>query len=67
MHGRPNDLLQRLAGDPAFAGIDFSKVLDAKRYVGRAPEQVERFLAEVVKPVLKRYRTTGKKDVSLNV
>ena len=67
MFGRPNDLMQRLAADPAFTGIDLSAVLDAKRYVGRAPEQVDRFLAEVVKPILKRYRSTGKKDVSLNV
>jgi len=67
LHGRTNDLMQRLAADPAFAGIDLTRALDAKRYVGRAPEQVDRFLAEVVRPILRRYRSTGKKDASLNV
>jgi adenylosuccinate lyase len=67
MHGRPNDLIQRLAADPAFAGIDLAQALDAKRYIGRAPEQVDRFLRDVVAPILKRYRKVTKKDASLKV
>ncbi len=42
--GRPNDLLARLGGDPAFARVDAAALraeLDPRRYVGRAPEQVE--------------------------
>src|SRR5580658_10085863 len=35
--GEPNDLLQRLAKEPAMAGIDLSAVLDPRRFVGRAP------------------------------
>ena len=41
--GAPNDLLERLAADPGFAGVDAAKLraeLDPARYVGRAPEQV---------------------------
>src|SRR5437762_2036416 len=41
-HGKPNDLLERLRDDPKFTGVDLSDVLDPRRYVGRAPEQVER-------------------------
>jgi len=54
--GRPNDLLARLAADPAFAGVALEQVLDPVRYVGRAPEQVDEFLAEVVAPIRQRYR-----------
>jgi len=55
--GRPNDLIQRLAGDPAFAGAkvaDVAKDLDPLHFVGRAPEQVDEFLRDVVNPILTR-------------
>lgn len=67
MFGRPNDLIQRLAADPAFAGLDLQSALAPQRYVGRAPAQVDQFLDKVVEPILKRYRTAGKKDTSLHV
>ena len=54
-HGRPNDLIARLRSDDAFASIDLADVLDARRFVGRAPEQVDRFVAEVVGPIRSRY------------
>ena len=53
--GLPNDLLERLRNDPIFEGVDFDKVLDPGAYVGRAAEQVERFIAEVVAPLRERY------------
>ncbi len=53
--GRPNDLLDRLAADPAFARIDLSAVLDPLELVGRAPGQVDEFLAEVLEPLLAKY------------
>jgi adenylosuccinate lyase len=49
-----NDLLARLAADPAF-GVpvaDLEDVLDPARFVGRAPQQVDEFLDQVVAPVL---------------
>jgi adenylosuccinate lyase len=45
--GAPNDLLDRLARDPAFARVDVAALreeLDPRRYVGRAPEQVAEYL-----------------------
>ena len=51
-----NDLLERLAADPAF-GVpleDLQSVADPSRFVGRAPEQVEEFLREHVAPWLER-------------
>lgn len=54
-HGRPNDLLARLAADPAFAGLDLQKLVDPSAFVGRAPEQVDEFLAQYVEPIRRRY------------
>jgi adenylosuccinate lyase len=53
--GKPNDLLERLAADAAFAKVDLSKTLDPAKFVGRAPEQVDEFLAEVLAPIRARY------------
>lgn len=55
--GKPNDLLERLAGDSAFAGIDLHAALDARQFVGRAPEQVDEFIAEIVEPIRAKYGT----------
>lgn len=54
LDGGENDLLERLAEDPHFAGmnLDLAETLRAEKYVGRAPEQVKEYLAEVVKPFL---------------
>ena len=53
--GKPNDLLTRLAADRAFSGLDLQAVLDAGQFIGRAPEQVDEFLAEVIAPIRSNY------------
>ncbi|MEM0915945.1 MAG: adenylosuccinate lyase, partial [Planctomycetota bacterium] len=53
--GKPNDLLERLAQDPSFKDIDLAAALEPSQYVGRAPQQVDAFVAEVVEPIRKRY------------
>lgn len=53
--GADNDLLERLKAEPAFEGIDLGAVLEPAQFVGRAPEQVDAFLAEVVQPIRERY------------
>jgi adenylosuccinate lyase len=58
--GGANDLLERLAGDPAFKNVDLSATLDPSKYVGRAPEQVDEFIAEVVAPIRARYANDKK-------
>jgi adenylosuccinate lyase len=52
--GASNDMLSRLAADPAFGvpTADLQEVTDSAHYVGRAPEQVDEFLAEVIRPLL---------------
>ncbi len=54
-----NDMLERLAADPAF-GIpleDLKAAAEPSRFVGRAPQQVDEFLAENVAPWLAGERT----------
>jgi adenylosuccinate lyase len=50
-HGAANDLLERLQADPAFSRVDLATVLDPLKFVGRAPQQVDEFLAEVIAPI----------------
>jgi adenylosuccinate lyase len=49
-----NDLLERLAADLVFSPIRhrFPTLSDPLQFVGRAPEQVERFIADRVDPLL---------------
>jgi adenylosuccinate lyase len=53
--GAENDLLQRLAADEAFSGIDLQALVIPSQFVGRAPDQVTQFLSEVVGPIRNRY------------
>ncbi|MBX7119201.1 MAG: adenylosuccinate lyase [Gemmatimonadaceae bacterium] len=52
--GTRNDMLDRLAADPAWTvpGGDIRDSLDPSRFIGRAAHQVDDFLAEVVDPIL---------------
>lgn len=56
--GRENDLLERIAADPAFrlSLSELKKSLQPERYIGRAPEQVEEFLRDFVRPLLEENR-----------
>jgi adenylosuccinate lyase len=57
--GAPNDLLERLGADPAFAGIpaaDLRAQLEPVNYTGRATRQVGEFLEEYLRPLLARAR-----------
>ncbi len=55
--GLPNDLIERMAADPAFGMTqeELSAHLDPAAYIGRCGEQVEEFLAGEVAPVLEKY------------
>ncbi len=68
--GKPNDLLSRIVKDPAF-GLkeeDLNKMLDPKLYIGRCPEQVDTFLNEAIRPILKAHSDDLKvTEVELNV
>ena len=55
--GRPNELLQLLAADPAWAmtEVELAALLDARRFTGRAGDQVRQFLAGPVAQALKNH------------
>lgn len=55
--GKPNDLLERLAADPAFSKVDLRAALDPAQFVGRAPQQVDEFIRDVVQPLRKKFGT----------
>ncbi len=50
-----NDLLARLGAEPAFAGVDLNAAAAPGAFVGRAAEQVDSFLSDVVEPIRRRY------------
>ena len=57
--GAANDLLERLAADPAFRGVPverFRAELDPAAYTGRAEQQVGEFIEEYLHPLLQRAR-----------
>jgi adenylosuccinate lyase len=61
--GVPNDMLDRLASDPAYPVplADLRAALDPRQFTGRSARQVEEFLAEVVHPLLD---AAGRVDVT---
>lgn len=54
--GRDNPLLERIAADPAFAAIRamLPSLVDARRFTGRAAQQVDAFLRDELAPRLAR-------------
>jgi adenylosuccinate lyase len=65
--GKPNDLLQRLAADAAFAKVNVTAAMQPSQFVGRAPEQVDEFIAEVVEPIRRRYAGSGALSAEVKV
>ncbi|MCI8511733.1 MAG: adenylosuccinate lyase, partial [Lachnospiraceae bacterium] len=58
VEGRENNLLELIAADPSFNLTleELQKTMDPAKYVGRAPEQVEEFLNETIRPILEANR-----------
>jgi len=54
--GKENNLLELIAAEPSFqlSLEELQASMDPAKYVGRAPEQVDRFLSDVIKPILDR-------------
>jgi adenylosuccinate lyase len=58
--GGTNDLLERLRADELLSKVDFEAVVDQERFVGRAPQQVDEFVAAEITPLRQRFpRLTG--------
>ena len=67
--GKPNDLLDRIATDPAFnvTREDLDKVMKPENYVGRAPEQTEEYLRDVIRPILDENKGLLGAEAEINV
>ena len=67
--GLDNNLLELIAADPAFNLTleDLQKSMDPSRYTGRAKEQTEAFIANVVQPVLDAHKDLLGVKVEINV
>ncbi|XP_061567027.1 adenylosuccinate lyase [Cololabis saira] len=57
--GGDNDLLARVQKDPYFKPIlgQLDALLEPKTFIGRAPQQVGRFLSEEIRPLLEPYKS----------
>ncbi|MFR7713407.1 MAG: adenylosuccinate lyase, partial [Blautia obeum] len=58
VEGKDNDLLERIAADPAFNLTieELRKSMEPSRYVGRAKEQTVTFIEKTVQPVLDAHK-----------
>jgi adenylosuccinate lyase len=65
--GGQNDLIARLAADPAFAKVDLTAVMEPSQFVGRAPQQVDEFLEEVIAPIRAKYGDSSAADAEVKV
>lgn len=67
--GGENDLLERIANDEAFGVTleELNSIISPEKYVGRAPQQTEEFLKEVVEPALAPYNDIATEQAEINV
>lgn len=69
VEGKPNDLAERIAADPAF-GMTLEEIemeMVPANFIGRAPQQVEAFLENDVQPVLEQYKDLLGLEVEISV
>ena len=67
--GGENDLLERITADPAFGVTleELESILQPEKYTGRAKEQTEEFLRDVVEPALAKYSDVELEKAEINV
>ncbi|MGN0548900.1 MAG: adenylosuccinate lyase [Acutalibacteraceae bacterium] len=67
--GGENDLLERIASDPAF-GVTLDQlkaIMKPELYVGRAPQQTEEFVENYIKPITEKYSDLLGMNVEIKV
>ena len=67
--GKENNLLELIANNPAFGMSleDLQKTMDPSKYVGRSPIQVEKFIKDVVNPILEANKDLLGMTAEINV
>lgn len=58
VEGKDNDLIERIKKDDAFRAVHgrLDDILDAKKFIGRAPQQTAEFIANEIDPILERHK-----------
>ena len=67
--GKDNDLLERIAADPAF-GMTIEQlkgIMKPENFVGRAPQQTEEYVNEYIRPVLEANKDILGMKAEINV
>ncbi len=69
VEGKENDLVERIANDSAFGMTKemIEDLLEPKNFVGRAPQQTEEFITEIVNPILSANRDILGMTAEINV
>ncbi len=69
IEGKENNLAELIANDPAFGLTldEINAVMKPENFVGRAPQQVEDFLNDFVKPALEKNKDLLGVEVEINV
>ncbi|MGA2581821.1 MAG: adenylosuccinate lyase [Tepidisphaeraceae bacterium] len=65
--GKPNDLIARLAADPAFKTVNLHNALEPQCFIGRSVEQVEEFIDQTIDPIRRKYRSSLEMKSDLRV
>ncbi len=67
--GRPNDLIERVENDPFFkmSKEELEQALEPEHFIGRAPQQVDDFLNEYIRPILDANQELLDQHASLSV
>ncbi len=67
--GKPNDLIDRIAGDPAF-GMNreqIEAIMDPKNFTGRSSQQTEEFFRDYIDPILENEKDSLGLTAQINV
>ncbi len=69
MEGGKNDLLERIANDPAFGVTldELNEIMKPELYVGRAPQQTEEFVKDFIQPIIEENKELLGISVEINV
>ena len=69
LHGGDNDLLERIIADERFGLTreEVEQILSEGGFTGMAQQQTESYLAEVVRPLLDKYKDTDRVSVAIQI
>jgi len=67
--GEENDLISRIEADSLFKAVHgkMKEILDARKFVGRAPEQTEEFIKNTIDPVLEEHKALLGQKGNVNI